>query len=73
MINAILLNQNPNGSGGYLTLIILIILALLSPAIICITVGFFLRKKKPKTAKILFIIAGVYLVVGIGLCSIPSF
>ncbi|MGJ8658859.1 MAG: hypothetical protein ACSHWV_03330 [Cellulophaga fucicola] len=73
MINAILLNQSPNGNGDYLTLIILIILALLSPAIICITVGLFLRKKKPKTAKTLFIIAGVYLVVGIGLCSVPSF
>ncbi|MEP0213052.1 MAG: hypothetical protein ABJD66_07555 [Cellulophaga sp.] len=73
MINAILLNQSPNGSGDYLTLIILIILALLSPAIICITVGLFLSKKKPKTAKTLFIIAGVYLVVGIGLCSVPSF
>ncbi len=40
-----------------------------SPAIIMAIIGFVKLKKNPKTAKILFIIAGVYVIVGLGICG----
>ena len=65
------LNQGLGDDWGFIILIIVAILLMLSPAIIMAIIGFSLRKKKPKTAKILFIIAGVYLVIGIGMCTFP--
>ncbi len=47
--------------------------AILSPAIILIVLGALLRKyKKKRTAKILFILAGIYLsilIIGLGVCG----
>lgn len=63
------LNQNRGNDLGYLYVAIVIILVVLSPAIILAIAGVILRKKKPKTAKICFIIAGVYLLVGLGICG----
>jgi len=40
------------------------------PAFIILIAGLFLLKKKRKTAKTLLIIAGVYLLVGAGICGI---
>ncbi len=40
-----------------------------SPAIICIIVGLFIRKKNPDLAKKLFIFSGVYFVIGAGICG----
>jgi len=70
MTGVLLFNQ---GSGNqYLILALVIILLILSPAIILCIIGFSLRRKKPKTSKTLFIIAGVYLLIGIGLCGAPA-
>lgn len=39
------------------------------PAIIMILVGYSIRQNKPKTAKILFIIATAYIIIGLGICG----
>ncbi|MCB4807228.1 hypothetical protein LG651_03120 [Tamlana sp. 62-3] len=53
-----------------LTGIFIIILLIISvPAIILSIIGLFLFKKKRKTAKILFIISVVYLIVSLGVCG----
>lgn len=57
---------------GYLYIALFVIFLMLSPAIILSAIGLVLRKKKPKTAKKLFIIAGVYLLVGLGICGIST-
>lgn len=49
--------------------IVLIYLVLHIPAFILLIVGFSKRKTKPNTAKILFIIAGLYFVIGAGICG----
>ncbi|UZR99278.1 hypothetical protein [Chondrinema litorale] len=40
-----------------------------SPAILLLIIGFALKKSKPKAAKVLFIIAGIYFVIGAGVCG----
>ena len=40
-----------------------------SPALLLLLIGAVLRGRKPKTAKVLFIIAGIYLLIGLGLCG----
>ena len=40
-----------------------------SPAILLLLIGAFLRKRKPKTAKVLFIISGIYFLIGTGICG----
>ncbi|MEP3210908.1 MAG: hypothetical protein ABJN95_17100 [Maribacter sp.] len=67
MANILLFNQG--NANGYLILAIVVILLLLSPAIVLCIIGLVLRKKKPKTSKTLFIIAGVYLLIGLGICG----
>jgi hypothetical protein len=39
------------------------------PAIILILIGYGIRQNKPKTAKILFIIATAYIIIGLGICG----
>ena len=51
-------------------LIILSIVIMLSPAIILTIIGFNLKKRKPETSKVLFIIATVYAIVGLGICGV---
>jgi len=67
MQSVILLNQG--NDLGYLYIAIFIILLLLSPAIVLCAVGLVVRKRKPKTSKTLFIIAGIYLFIGPGVCG----
>ena len=64
------LNKGLGNDWEFFILVIVAILLMFSPAIIMAIIGFSLRRKKPKTAKILFIIAGVYLVIGIGMCTL---
>jgi hypothetical protein len=54
---------------GFVLMIILILLILLGVPIILSIIGLVLRKKKPKTAKVLFIIAAVYVLIGLGICG----
>lgn len=64
------LNQGYGNDWEFIILVIAAILLMFSPAIIMVIIGFVLRKRKPKTAKILFITAGVYLVIGLGMCTL---
>ena len=52
-----------------LPLLLFAYLILHLPAFILLAIGLGIRKKKPKTAKILLIIAGVYFLVGAGICG----
>ena len=49
-----------------------ILLLALAPAIIMTIIGFVIRKKNPKAAKVLFIISAVYIIIGLGFCGILS-
>lgn len=39
------------------------------PAIILLIIGFSIKKGSPNASKVLFIIAGVYFVIGAGICG----
>ena len=56
------------GNLGGIFLIIFLIMHL--PSIILGIIGLVIRKNKPKAAKTLFIIAGVYLLVSYGTCGV---
>ncbi len=68
MINAslIILEGNMSGLG---TAILLILLLALSPAIVATIIGFVIKNKRPKAAKYLFILSGIYLIIGLGICG----
>ncbi len=51
-------------------LVALLFAIMFGPALLLLIVGFVLRsKQKPKAAKILFILAGVYLLISLGICG----
>lgn len=51
-------------------LIILILMIMLGPPILLAIIGFILRMtKNPKAGKVFFILSGIYLVVGLGICG----
>lgn len=51
-------------------LVVLIILVMFGPALILLIIGFILRSnQKKKASKVLFILAGVYLLVSLGICG----
>ena len=54
---------------GFLGLIIGIYLIAHLPAIIMLIIGIIRWKKKPESAKKLLIIAGIYFLVGAGICG----
>jgi|UniRef100_UPI004049C19B hypothetical protein len=56
--------------GGDYALIILIVLAIMFgiPIIIAL-IGYSYRNKKEKTAKVFYIIAGVYMLISLGFCG----
>jgi len=60
---------NQGADNYYLYVAIIVIFILLLPAIILFILGYYFRKKKPKAAKVLFILAGIYLLVGLGYCG----
>ncbi len=51
-------------------LVILIIAIMLGPAIILTLIGLVVLKKNKKTAKVLFILAAVYVIVSFGACGL---
>ena len=53
----------------FVILVVVVILILLSPAIILTIIGLAVRKKNENSAKTLFIIAAVYVLVGAGWCG----
>lgn len=50
-------------------LVILIVAIMFGPAIVLAIIGFAVLKKHKKAAKILFILAAVYLIVSLGVCG----
>jgi len=61
-----LLIENMNLDG----LLIIIVLIMLGPAILLAIIGFALLKKNKKAAKILFILATLYLIISLGICGV---
>jgi len=61
----ILLEGNMNLDG----LIILIIAIMFGPATLMAIIGFALLKKRKKAAKVLFILAAVYVIISLGICG----
>lgn len=49
--------------------ILIVLLVLFLPPILLICEGFFERKAKPNKAKIWFVLAVVYLIIGFGVCG----
>ena len=51
-------------------LVAILFLIMFGPAILLLVIGFILRsKQKKKAGKILFILAGVYMLVSLGVCG----
>lgn len=50
-------------------LVYLILAILFGPAIVLTIIGFIKRKKNKKAAKVLFIIATVYIIISLGICG----
>ena len=50
-------------------LVILIIAIMFGPAILLAIIGFAVLKKNKKAAKVLFILAVVYLIISLGICG----
>ncbi|TCK67878.1 hypothetical protein DFQ05_1661 [Winogradskyella wandonensis] len=50
-------------------LVILILAIMFGPAILLAIIGFALYKNNKKAAKILFILAGLYLLISLGICG----
>lgn len=55
--------------GNLLPLVIVVYLVLHLPAIIMLVIGLRLKERKPKTSKTLLIAAGIYFLVGAGICG----
>lgn len=50
-------------------LILLIIAIMFGPAILMAIIGFAVLKKNKKAAKVLFILAAVYVIISLGICG----
>ncbi|WP_395076901.1 hypothetical protein [Flavobacterium sp.] len=50
-------------------LVVILILIMVGPPIVLSIIGFAVRSNSPKTAKILFILAALYLLIGLGICG----
>ncbi|WP_044401124.1 hypothetical protein [Lacinutrix sp. Hel_I_90] len=50
-------------------LVFLLIAIMLGPAIVLAIIGFAVKNKNKKAAKILFILAAVYVIVSLGVCG----
>ncbi|MBB5266685.1 hypothetical protein [Algibacter amylolyticus] len=60
-----LLSPNMNLDG----LIYLILAIMFGPAILLTIIGFVVLKKNKKAAKVLFILAAIYVIVSLGICG----
>ncbi|MEP3210907.1 MAG: hypothetical protein ABJN95_17095 [Maribacter sp.] len=50
-------------------LVFLIVLIMFGPALLFLVIGLIARKKNQKAAKIFYILAGVYLLISLGICG----
>lgn len=50
-------------------LFILILSIMFGPPLLLTFIGFIVKKNAPKSAKVLFILAALYLLIGLGICG----
>ncbi len=50
-------------------LIFIIFLVMFGPALLLLIIGLMIRKKNKKAAKVFYILAGIYLLVSLGICG----
>ncbi len=50
-------------------LVFIIICIMFGPPLLIAIIGFLIRKKHPKASKVLYIIAAIYTIVGLGICK----
>lgn len=50
-------------------LIYLIVAIMFGPAVVLTTIGLIFRKKHKKAAKVLFILAAIYVLISLGVCG----
>lgn len=55
--------------GNLNSIFILIIVIMFGPPIVLALIGFGVKKNNPNAAKVLFILAAIYLLVGLGICG----
>jgi hypothetical protein len=50
-------------------LVIFMLFVMLGPPIVLTLIGFGIKKNSPNSAKTLFILAALYLIIGLGICG----
>ncbi len=53
-------------------LVFTLVLIMVGPPVLLYIIGSFAKKSNPKTAKVLFILGTLYLLVGLGICGMIS-
>ena len=49
--------------------VVLILLIIFGPAVLLFGIGLLLRKSNKKAAKVFYILAGIYLLISLGICG----
>lgn len=55
--------------GGLGGLVVILVLIMIGPPILLAIIGLLINKNQPKAAKVLYILASVYLLIGLGICG----
>ena len=55
--------------GNYDGILIVVTLIMVGPPVVLTLIGVAVRKKNPTTAKVFYILAALYLLIGLGLCG----
>lgn len=55
--------------GGLGDLVVILVLIMIGPPILLTIIGLVINKNHPKAAKVLYILASVYLLIGLGICG----
>lgn len=55
--------------GGLGGLVVILVLIMVGPPILLTIIGLVINKNQPKAAKVLYILASVYLLIGLGICG----
>lgn len=55
--------------GGLGGLVVILVLIMIGPPILLALIGLVINKNQPKAAKVLYILASVYLLIGLGICG----
>lgn len=50
-------------------LVAILVLIMLGPPILFTLIGFAVKKNSPNAGKVFFILAGLYLIIGLGICG----